>query len=114
MMKIISKFSINVYPMCNTTIYIPAIILNFMTFWYLLETNVMLVSPRVIILTGHMTGQPFNSVNLLVKPRSSQSCQYLTLTVSKSFMIHAFKNIIYHSLLCYRVIHSYCNNFVRP
>ena len=29
-----------------------------------------------------MTGQPFNSVNLLVKPRSSQCCQYLTLAAT--------------------------------
>ena len=30
-------------------------------------------------MTGHMTGQPFNSVNLLVKSWSSQCFQYLTL-----------------------------------
>ena len=49
-----------------------------MKFWYLWWQNVISLSLGEIFLTGHMTGQPFNSVNWLVKPRSSKSFQYLS------------------------------------
>ena len=60
----------------------PVITLKFMKFWYLPEKNFISVSPGVIFLTGHMTGHPFNSVNLLVKSRPSQCFQYLTLVAT--------------------------------
>ena len=47
------------------------------------------MSSWVIFLTGHMTGQPFNSVNWLVKPWSSQCCQYLTLIIRDAEKINA-------------------------
>ena len=68
--------------LCDKQLFIfPAIILNFMKFWYLSDNYVISVSPGVIFLTGHMTGWPFNSVNLLVKSWSSQCFRYLTLMV---------------------------------
>ena len=63
-------------------------ILDFMKFWYLLEKYVTSVSPGVISLAGHVTGQPFNSVNLLVNSWSSQCWQYLTLEVSATLTEH--------------------------
>ena len=67
------------HPVCETTICYPVLILKFMKVLYLSEKNFISVSPGVIFLTGHMTGQPFNSVNLVVKSWSSQCFEYLTL-----------------------------------
>ena len=71
--------------MCLHSMYLPfiltAMILNMMKFLCLVENDLISMSLRRIYLTGHMAGQPVNSVNWLVKPRSSQCCQYLTLLV---------------------------------
>ena len=77
--ELFPKNSNNVHPVCETTIYYPVIILKFKKLWYLSQKNLISVSPGVIFLTGHMNGQPFNLVNLLVNSWSSQCCQYLTL-----------------------------------
>ena len=66
----------------NNVFILPGMLLNFMKFLYPWGENVISVSPGGIFLNGHMTGQPFNSVNWLVKPWSSQCCQYLTLALS--------------------------------
>ena len=57
-----------------------AMILHMMKFLSLVGRDLISRSLGRIYLTGHMAGQPVNSVNWLVKPRSSQCCQYLTLT----------------------------------
>ena len=79
MIRIVSKNSNNVHPVCKTTIYIPWDDFKIHEILVSLRENFISESPGVIFLTGHMTGQPFNSVNLLVKSRSSQCFQYLTL-----------------------------------
>ena len=73
--------------LCVKQLFIyPVMILKFIKFWYLSEKNFISVSPGLIFLTGHMTGQPFNSVNLLVKSRSSQCFQYLTLLTASCIL----------------------------
>ena len=79
MMRFISKFLIYDFYICKTTFGIAWNDFKFHEILVSHRKNDISVSPGVIFLTGHMTGQPFNSVNLLVKPRSSQCCQYLTL-----------------------------------
>ena len=75
----------NLKSMCtlrgNNAFILPGMLLYFMKFLYPWGENVISVSPGGIFLNGHMTGQPFNSVNLLVKSRSSQCFQYLTLNL---------------------------------
>ena len=67
MMSIVSKNIQNIETMCilcvkQLFIY-PVMTLKFMKFSYLPKKNFISESPGVIFLTGHMTGQPFNSVN---------------------------------------------------
>ena len=78
-MRFISKFLIYDFYMCKTTFGIAWNDFKFHEILVSHRKNDISVSPGVIFLTGHVTGQPFNSVNLLVKSRSSQCCQYLTL-----------------------------------
>ena len=97
----------NLKSMCtlrgNNVFILPGMLLNFMKFLYPWGENVISVSPGGIFLNGHMTGQPFNSVNWLVKPWSSQCCQYLTL-VTRSLIGKPASHSVGHTTLLLLII----------